>query len=197
MSGGIQTMRNNYIVQAWLVIVLGLCFGGALAAVQATLSGRIAQNKLDETRRQIPALVPGAAAGASEAVDLGGVRVFRASGPNGQVGWVVPGGGQGFADRIELLVGVDAQVQRITGLYVLEQKETPGLGNRIVDAGFRGQFAGKTATRALAVTKRGASTDHEVDAVTGATVSSAAVCGIVNQTLNRTRSDLIAALPKE
>lgn len=190
-------MRDNYLVQAWLVIVLGLCFGGALAGVQATLSGRIAQNKLDETRDQIPALVPGATKAASGAAEVGGARAFRASGPGGQVGWVIPCGGQGFADRIELLVGVDAQVQRITGLYVLEQKETPGLGNKIVEAPFRDQFSGKTAAAGLQVTKTGATADHQIDAVTGATISSAAVCRIINQTLDRMRDDLVAALDKE
>lgn len=191
-------MRNNYLVQAWLVIVLGLCFGGALAAVQATLSGRIAQNKLDETRNQIPELVPGATRAASQADQINGKRVFRASGGEGQVGWVIPCGGQGFADRIELLVGADNQIKRITGLYVLEQKETPGLGNKITNPEiFREQFAGKTATRDLVVVKSGASAAHEIDAITGATISSKAVCRIVNETLNSMRGDLVAALDKE
>jgi len=190
-------MRNNYIVQAWLVIVVGLLFGGALAGVQARLSGRVAQNKLDETRDQIPMLVPGATKDASGAVEIDGFGVFRASSPAGQVGWVIPCGGQGFADRIELLVGVDAAVRRITGLYVLEQKETPGLGNKIVDgAVFRNQFAGKTAARDLEVTKSGARTDYQIDAITGATISSKSVCTIINQTLRRMRGPLSAALDK-
>ncbi len=191
-------MRNNYIAQAWLVIVLGLVFGGALAGVQAALSDRIAQNKLEEALSQIPALVPGATKEASTEVEVGGARVFRAGAASGQLGWVIPCGGQGFGDRIELLVGVDRGVERITGLYVLEQKETPGLGNKIADARlFRNQFAGKTATRYLVVTKQGAKTDYEIDAITGATISSMAVCGIVNETLGRLRAELLAALPKE
>ena len=190
-------MRNNYIVQAWLVILLGLCFGGALAAVQATLSGRIEQNKLDETRDQIPALVSESRKEASTAVEINGARVFRACTGDRQLGWVIPCSGQGFADRIELLVAVDCAVERITGMYVIDQKETPGLGNKIVEADFRGQFAGKSARRDLQVTKTGARTDYEIDAITGATISSEAVCKIINQTLNRMRGDLVAALDKE
>jgi Na+-translocating ferredoxin:NAD+ oxidoreductase subunit G len=191
-------MRNSYIVQAWLVILLGLCFGGALAAVQATLSGRIAQNKLDETLNQIPSLVPGATKEASSEAEINGFRAFRAGSAEGQLGWVVPCDGQGFADRIELLVAVDSRVEKITGLYVLDQKETPGLGNKIVDAEiFRNQFTGKTAARDLQVTKAGAQADHQIDAITGATISSDAVCRIINQRLNSMRGDLVAALDKE
>ena len=54
-------MKNSYIAQAWLVIVLSLCFGVALAAVQTTLSPKIDANKLRDTIGQIPNLVPGAA----------------------------------------------------------------------------------------------------------------------------------------
>jgi len=188
-------MKDNYIVQAWLVIVLGLVFGGVLAGVQVQLSGRIAANKLAETLDQIPALVPGARGGRQD--EVAGQRAFRALAGERQIGWVIPCGGQGFADRIELLVGVDIRVERITGLYVLEQKETPGLGNKIVEAGWRRQFAGKTAGEELEVTKRGARRDYEIDAVTGATISSESVCRIVSQTLERMRGDLVAAVEEE
>lgn len=190
-------MRNNYLAQAWLVILLGLCFGGMLAAVESTLSGRIVQNRLDETVDQIPKLVPGATREASTQDEIDGGRVFRAKNPAGQLGWVISGGGQGFADRIELLVGVDARVREITGVYVLEQKETPGLGNRITEEGFLSQFAGTPAGKELVVVKTGARAANEIDAITGATISSEAVCRIINQTLKRMRGDLVAALDKE
>ena len=188
-------MKNNYIVQAWLVIVLGLVFGGALAGVQVQLSEKIAANKLAETLDQIPVLVPGARDGRQD--EVAGQRAFRALAGGHQIGWVIPCGGQGFADRIELLVGVDTRVDKITGVYVLEQKETPGLGNKIVEDEWRRQFAGKTAGKDLAVTKTRATTDFEIDAVTGATISSESVCRIVNETLDRMRDDLVAAVEEE
>jgi len=192
-----ESMKDNYIVQAWLVILLSLCFGGVLAGVQIGLSQRIADNKLAETMGQIPQLVPGAEEAASREDEVAGQRVYRAYAGGEQIGWVIPCGGQGFADRIELLVGVDVAAEKITGLYVLEQKETPGLGNKIVEDGWRSQFAGKTTMRGLAVTKAGAKTDSEIDAVTGATISSESVCQIVNQSLEKMRGGLIAAAGKE
>ena len=190
-------MKNGYIGQAWLVILLSLCFGGVLAGVQLALQPRIEENKLAETRSQIPLLVPGAREEESKVDTVAGQRVYRALSSGRQIGWVIGGGGQGFADRIELLVGVDVGAEKITGLYVLEQKETPGLGNKIVEEGWRQQFVGKAAGRELVVTKGGASEDYEIDAITGATISSESVCQIVNRTLPRMRSELIANTEKE
>jgi Na+-translocating ferredoxin:NAD+ oxidoreductase subunit G len=172
--------RKNYIVDAWLVIVLAMCFGAALAGVQSGLAPRIEANRRNDTLAQIPGLVPGAERG--ERTEEGGRAVYRALDASGALaGWVVPGSGQGFADRIDLLVGLDAGRERITGLYVLEQKETPGLGDNITRPGWRDQFAGKPAVRPLRVVKGRAGAPDEIEALTGATVSSEAVLRAVNE----------------
>ncbi len=176
-----------YLTQGWLVLVLALAFGGALAAVEITLRPQIDQNKLDDTRGAIPTLVPGAVTG--EKAERNGLAVWRATNAAGeQVGWVIPASGQGFADKIELLVGVDLRAQRITGLYVLEQKETPGLGDNITREAWRSQFAGQPAAP-LRVTKATAG-EHEIAAVTGATVSSQSVVDIVNKVIGDFRKAL-------
>lgn len=185
-------MKDTFLGQAWLVIVLGLCFGAGLAGVQASLKPRIDKNKLDDTLGQIPSLVPGAAGG--EAETIAGDRVFKAVNDAGQiVGWVIPARGQGFADVIELLVGADKDANRITGLYILDQKETPGLGNLIVEAPWREQFNGKPTDKPLVVVKNPPTTDAEIEAVTGATISSASVVAIVNQAVARFRAALAQA----
>ena len=177
-------MQGGYIRQAWLVILLSLLFGGMLAGIEVRLSGRIAANKKAATLGQIPALVPGALAG--EEVVIAGESLYRAVGEEGAVGWVVPGRGQGFADEIEILIGLDEAADTITGLYVLEQKETPGLGNKIEDAAWRGHFVGRSTEEVLVVERPGAHGDG-IDAITGATISSESVCQIANETLARLR----------
>jgi Na+-translocating ferredoxin:NAD+ oxidoreductase subunit G len=173
--------KTQYLADAWLVLLLALCFGGGLAGVQAGLQDRIETNKLAETARQIPALVPGAAKG--DPVEIGGKTVYRAVDAAGApVGWVIPAGGQGFADRIEILLGMDARGEALTGIYILEQKETPGLGNKIVDGDWRAQFVGKPLSAPLTVTKGRADKPSEVEAITGATISSDSVVDIVNRT---------------
>jgi len=184
----------SYLSQAWLVLVLALAFGASLAGVQMALSGRIAQNKLDETLSQVPNLVPGADSGRASVVD--GRDVYRALAGDTLVGWVIPASGQGFADRIELLIGIDATLQQITGLYVLDQKETPGLGNFIVEDGWRAQFAGKSTDAPITVTKAAAS-GQAIKALTGATISSQSVCDIVNRTLAAIKPALAQSSARE
>jgi electron transport complex protein RnfG len=183
---------GSYLGQAWLVLSLAVAFGGSLAGMQIVVSERIESNKLNETLSQIPKLVPEARSGERATVD--GRVVYRAISDGTTVGWVVPASGQGFADRIEVLVGCDAQASRVTGLYVLEQKETPGLGNKIVEDEWRSQFEGKNAQAPLEVVKRDVEAPQEIRAVTGATISSVVVCDAVNETLtDEFRASLAAA----
>ena len=93
---------------------------------------------------------------------------------------MVKTGGQGYADRIELLLGLDPALETITGLFILEQKETPGLGNKIIEPQWRNQFIGKQTDSWLTVVKTAETGKQEIHAVTGATISSRAVAGIVN-----------------
>ena len=175
--------KTNYLGQAWLVIVLAVFYGGALATVQTALSGKIAENKKRETYDVIPALVPGAEVSKTAEVVLEGedgdevwaYQVFSADGAH--AGWVVPTSGQGFADRIELLVGLDAECSVITGIYVLGQKETPGLGDYITGEEFRNRFRNKPTVRPLEVVKAEPAAESEIRELTGATISSESVSG--------------------
>ncbi len=184
-------MKNSYLVQAWLVLGLALCFGAALAGVDAALTGKIDANKRNETMSKIPSLVPGSTGG--EKLEIGGRTVYRATGSDGeQVGWVVPAGGPGFADKIEVLIGLDQGAENVTGIYVLSQKETPGLGNRITEPEWLNQFADKSVSVPLVVTKNKPLEEHEILTVTGATISSQSVTTIVNRAVAEMRPQLTA-----
>lgn len=184
-----QPKRGSYVGQAWLVILLGLVYGGALAGVQTTLGPRIDENRKKETYDVIPLLVDGVDKANCVELTVEGTsgeeaRVYKAVAADGtHRGWVLPAGGQGFNDRIELLIGLDAELSTITGLYVLDQKETPGLGEYITGESFRGQFAGKPIDGPLAVVKSDAKATREIRAVSGATISSESVTGIVNKAI--------------
>ena len=181
-------MRNNYLVQAWLVIALAVGFGAALAAVQVKLQPMIEDNKTAETYDKIPQLIgslggkPPDKGKTQEFLLPGGGVAYKAFAADGEhVGWVLRSAGDGFQDRIELLIGLSPDAGKITGLDVLDQKETPGLGSRIKDPpSFRRQFAGKPTDRPLSVKAR-APTDTRIVPISGATVSSEAVSDIVNK----------------
>ncbi|MDX2454372.1 FMN-binding protein, partial [Desulfosarcina sp.] len=142
-------LKSSNLVQAWLVLVLAVGFGVSLAGVQLVFGPVIESNKLNETLEKVPELVLGkflAAKMASEDQTLEVVprqvtvskpdrtkfySVFEARYQGDLKGWVVKTKGQGYADTIELLLGLSPDFRSITGLFVLDQKETPGLGNKI------------------------------------------------------------------
>jgi electron transport complex protein RnfG len=191
--------RNTPIGQAWLILLLSVVFGAALAAVEVGLKPRILENKRNETLSQIPILVSGASAQASTEIVMHERTVFEARTENGrQVGWVVSASGLGFADRIEVLIGFDLDVTRITGIYILDQKETPGLGDFITDEERFGKwFRNQPSGQPLVVVKtQPKPATGKIKALTGATISSQAVTEIVNFRTLAFRAEL-DALGKE
>jgi electron transport complex protein RnfG len=211
-------MKVKYISQAWLVILLSLSFAGTLAGVDVWLAPRIEANKLAATIGKISTLVGGAENKVSgrylpvkvvvgEGKSKTTYEAFWAMSKDDKPrGWVIKASGPGFADKIELLIGVDAECRTITGLSILSQKETPGLGNKIEDLGdqdkpgfLRQFYYGHRADQPLTVTKASpkAKDFNKIKAVTGATISSTAVCTIVNEALSEPlRAALAEALKK-
>jgi len=195
-----QTSSKNdrgYLGQAWLVVLLAICYGGALAGVQTTLGPKIAENKKNETCEVIQQLVPGADKNQTVEVtveDAAGQpqRVYQALSSDGSPqGWVLPAGGQGFADRIELLVGLNDSLSTTTGLYVLDQKETPGLGDYISGQDFQDRFRDKPTDLPLVVVKGDPAASNEIRAISGATISSESVAAIVNQAVAELKGPIL------
>ncbi len=87
------------------------------------------------------------------------------------IGYIVESFGKGYSSYIHIFVSVDKDftVQKIK---ILGHKETPGLGDEIERDYFLNQFAGKTVEH-LVVEKK--ETTENVQAITGATISSRAV----------------------
>ncbi len=65
------------------------------------------------------------------------------------------------------------------GIDILSSSETPGLGARASEPEFKDQFAGKTVD-SFEVTKSAAASDSEIEAISGATITSSAVVNAVN-----------------
>ena len=198
-------LRDNPLFQAWLVLMLAIVFGTCLAAVHVNLSERIAQNKLNESLEQIPGLIWNEGeSGTSVEINPGRIivkkknstlyyPVFQVMDEGKPAGWVVKAAGQGYAGSIELLLGLNPAGDTISGLFILEQVETPGLGNKITFPAWLNQFAGQRTAEPLAVVKGGETAPGAIDAITGATISSKGVVGIVNRTVSETRGLLAPA----
>lgn len=100
------------------------------------------------------------------------------------VGYAMPGAGPGFQDTIAILYGYKPAEKLVVGMEVLESRETPGLGDKIYkDMDFVDEFFALAIEPEIVAVKKGTKTaNNQVDAITGATISSKAIVRIINET---------------
>jgi electron transport complex protein RnfG len=115
---------------------------------------------------------------------------------NGELkGIAIEAEGQGYADKIKILYGYDPNAQTVIGFYVLETKETPGLGDKIEkDETFLANFKsldvslndlGTGLLNAVITVKNGEKSEEwQVEGITGATISSRTIGAIINESTN-------------
>jgi len=118
------------------------------------------------------------------AVVATGEGVFAGFTGNGDlVGYAVPAAGPGYMDTVSLIYGFEPERRIVLGMQVLESRETPGLGDKIIhDERFHENFRALEVEPSIVPVKRGAKVrPNEVDCITGATISSEAVVSIINQ----------------
>jgi Na+-transporting NADH:ubiquinone oxidoreductase subunit C len=102
--------------------------------------------------------------------------------------------GSGFWAPISAIIALKPDLETIYGMTILEQEETPGLGARIAEPGFLNRFAGKKIKpEIILVSRRKAKGDNEVDAITGATMTSKALEEIINDEVKKYRDAIIAS----
>ena len=110
-------------------------------------------------------------------------------------GAVLTGQGMGYQDNIRVLYAYSFDAQAITGLKVLDSKETPGLGDRVeVEPHFIANFesldarlnaAGDALANPIVTVKQGEKTEPwQIDGITGATITSDAIGNILNDSAN-------------
>ena len=192
---------KHFIQQSWLLIVASFFFGLLIAVTNAALSPRIVQNKLNKRNRLVGVLLPEAKDfilldKEIEIESLQGkkekIEVFRAMSEADEcVGWAFNAAGSGFADKIELVVAVDKDFEKLAGFDVLSSNETPGLGDQIKYDYYRDQFKGAPAEE-LKLIQSGdpKKIDEEIVAISRATVSSEAVVEIINNFLTQIKEQM-------
>ena len=79
----------------------------------------------------------------------------------------------GFGGALDMMAGVDND-GNVTGIAIISHAETSGLGSKSTDPEWQAQFKGVNGT--IGVTKDG----YQINAITGSTITSRAVCDGVN-----------------
>lgn len=108
------------------------------------------------------------------------------------IGFAIPGSEPGFQDIISGIMGYDGVHKTIIGFEVLESKETPGLGDKIFkDADFQTNFTSLVVDPEIIPVKNGQKQNpNEVEAITGATISSKAVVRLLNNSMDIWKSTI-------
>ena len=150
-----------------------------LAGVNSITKPVIDQLNAEKTQKAIEAVLPGGFDEELTAFDNQGGLVSKVyKGANGYALEVLP---SGFDNTITMMVGVDLE-GKVLGISIVSHTETAGLGavaaaDSAAGEAFRSQFVGTSGS--VAVSKDGG----DLDAITGATITSRAICAGVNAAL--------------
>ena len=158
-------MKKNVMLPATALLLCVL----VLSFLTAGLSGVAAANAEAELTAKMQTILPGSETFTEEAYtgdDANIRRVFAA-----ENGYVIEVATNGYAGEITMLVGVDKD-GKVTGLQVRDMEETFGLGGEaLTDHEFLRQYLQTSGEAEVGV---------NVDAITGATVTSKAITRCVN-----------------
>ena len=161
---------------ALTLLAITAVVAAALAGVNSITAPAIAELNAQKTQEAIELVLPGG----GESVDFPETALVSKvyASETGYAVEVTPGG---FDNTITMMVGVDNE-GKVLGISVVSHTETAGLGavaaaQTSAGEAFRAQFVGKSGS--VAVSKDGG----ELDAITGATITSRAVCVGVNAAL--------------
>ena len=172
-------MKNfKYILRISLtLLIIAASMAAALAAVNQFTAPRIAKFQAEKTQEAVNLVLPGGGEEIPFTDATGLVSTVYAS----ETGYAVEVQPMGFDNTITMMVGIDKAGQ-VLGIQVISHTETAGLGavaaaKTSAGEAFRGQFVGMSGN--LAVTKDGGA----VDSITGATITSRAICNGINAAL--------------
>ena len=167
------------------LVGVGMLCGLLIAVVFEGTLPIIEKNKAEALEKAVFAVIPAAAS--RETIELDGGEVYAAYDGDGNLaGVAIEASAMGYADVLTLLYGYDPHAETIIGIRVLTSKETPGLGDKIEkDEAFLRNFdaldarvddTGAAMRNRIVTVKNGTKTEPwQIDAVTGATITSNAV----------------------
>lgn len=177
-----------------IAVLASICFvaGVALAAVYEVTKEPIAYQVKLEVIKSLKAVLPSMEIDPdSQFVELerpgfGQTKVFRASTDNvvDAVAFLVTAP-DGYSGNISIMMGVLPD-GTLGGIEILTHAETPGLGSRIIEDDFKGQFKGRSLDDTNFKVKKDGG---DIDQITGATISPRAVAGAVEKGLEWFRDD--------
>ena len=174
---GFIKKNKEIIVPSATLLVICLVATLLLGVTNLLTAGQIAKLEEETKIAAMNEVLP-----AEDYTQTEGKEIYTAV-KNGVVaGYIFVTGAKGYGGNISVMTAVDPAGKILAVSILSASDETPGLGQNVTKEGFYSQFLGLSGD--ITVVKNGAnSTDNEINAVTGATISSKAVTKAVNEAL--------------
>lgn len=159
-----------------VLVIFSLVASGALAFSYGVTNPKIQEQAQQALEQSIMNVIPGAVK--TDSVEKGNMIYYLGTDKDNNLkGIAFKAVGSGFSGPIEVMVGYDPKQGVLTGVEIISMSETPGLGAKIKEADFTGQFTGKSVKDKF-IPK------EDVDVVTGATISPTAVANAIKSALD-------------
>lgn len=171
---------------ALILMAICLVVTAALAGANEWTKGPIAEQEAAAEQAARTEVLP--AASAFRTID-GTENVWIGLNGSDTVGYVIITQSNGYGGALRVMTGISAD-GAVTGVSILSNNETVGLGANCVKSGFRAQFGTTLPENGFSVYKNGGNVPAEggVEALTGATITSNAVVRAVNEAADIYRS---------
>lgn len=176
MSNTKRSSAGYYVKLALTLLIISAVVSGLLGLTNYITADKIAAINADKTAASMQEVLPADTYTKLDYPLTGSQANVAAVYQADDKGYVVEVTPSGFGGTIDMVVGVDKN-GAVTGVSIISMSETSGLGANASKESFRSQFVGKSGE--LAVSKDGG----EIDALTGATITSRAVTSGVNTAL--------------
>lgn len=163
------------------LLLICAIIAGLISFVYAITRGQYEANLSEEKRKAIMSIF-GSSTLTYEALPAEEGTLYEVTDEGTPLGFCAEITSAGFGGDIQMMIGYDAN-GKILGVSIVSMSETPGLGSKVNESAFLGQFADKNASLTMG---------EDVDAISGATISSRAVTDGVNRAMAQVSSYLAA-----
>ncbi len=162
-------MKTTISIRPTLILAL-ICLLATLllAGLNQLTTPIITENEERTANETYAALLPEADGFTARACDIDGVTAVMEA--NNGAGYVITAQSRGYGGQVPAAVAFSSD-GTILGVTMMENSETPGLGQKVTEDAFSGQFTGRDASE-FAI--------DDIDAITGATISSKAAVSAIN-----------------
>lgn len=182
------------------LVIITMCSAAVLSGINRWAEPLIEQHVVEARREAITTLHP-KTENFNQKAEYGpeNYPIYSVRDKEGDtIGYTFIAAGTGYQGEIKMMAGLNQDLEKMAGLVILEQVETPGLGARIEEKAknpgnkkeykFRNWFEGLNPEPKIEyVRNRQPEENNQIKAITGATISSESVVKIINEAYPRVK----------